>query len=285
MTPSLFTFLRRSFTTSTLLLVALVASACDTGNSTTTPRPSCPPDSPLPCGVVTTGGGSNSSGGGGSGGEGSGGSSATNDVQGNVGVLNDVAFSTIAPYIGDATIITTSTFGTIIEAPYGDMAPTFTLPSVMSGSTWFFVQDQTVGATGIFSTHSVVNIPVAGQVTLPVVDRNVVFAIAGSLPAPIIVDDTKGVLVLKIVRNGQPLSGVALTTPLPGAELAYDTGIGLYSNQTKQTGPAGVILALNVDGPNAPELRDLTLIDAFGAAFFIQVRIQAGAATFAGYQL
>lgn len=256
---------------------------CEVGNSNTNPRPHCPPDAGTNCGIVTTGGSNNS--GSSSGDGGAGGSAASNDVSGNVGVLNDVGFSQVAPYIGAATIFTTSNTGSAIDAPYGDMMPSFSLPSVMSGATWFFVQDQTLGATGIFSTHSVVSVPVSGAITLPVVDRQVIAAIAGSLPAPIAIDDTRGVIVMKIVRNGQPLSGVSLTTPLSGATIVYDTGVGLYSNQVQETGPAGVILALNVDGPSAAEIVDLTLTDIAQQAFFVQVRLQAGAATFAGYDL
>jgi hypothetical protein len=87
------------------------------------------------------------------------------------------------------------------------------------------------------------------------------------------------------VRNGQPLAGISLATPPAGATLAYDTGVGLYSNQTLQTGPAGVILALNVDGPSSPQLMDLTLTDVNQQSYFVQIRIHAGAATFAGYEL
>lgn len=259
-------------------------AGCDTGDSNTDPRPRCPPDSQLPC-VGPTGGGTNTSGGGSSSGGGQGGSSATNDVLGDVGVLNDQGFTQVTPYIGASTIFTTSSTGKTIEAPYGESTMSFTLLDVKTGPTWFFVQDTTLGATGIFSTHSVVNVPANGPITLPVVDRNIIASIANSLPNPVLVDETRSILVLKIVRNGQPLAGVSLTTPPGGSTLAYDTGVGLYSNQTLETGPAGVILVLNADGASSAQLLDLTLTDVNQQTYFIQVRIQAGAATFAAYQL
>ena len=278
-------FLRPSVTTLSVLASWIAGRAgCETGDSNTNPRPLCPPDAGTDC-VGPTGGGSNSSGGGSTGSSGQGGSSGTNDVTGNVGVLSEVSFSQVSPYIGASTIITTSNAGMSIDTPYGEMKTSFTLLDVRTGPTWFYVQDQTVGATGIFSTHSVVNVPVSGSVTLPVVDRSVMQSIAGMLPSPIVIDGTRGVMVLKIVRNGQPLSGVSLTTPLPGSTTVYDAGVGLYSNQVQQTGPAGVILAFNVDGPSSAQLIDLTLTDVNQQSFFVQVRYQAGSATFAGFEL
>lgn len=266
---------------STLWATATVG--CDSGNSNTDPRPSCPPDAGTPC-VGPTGGGSNPSGGsGGSGGQG--GSSATNDVTGKVGVLNDLGFSLLSSYIGAATIYTTSNANTSIDAPYGESATSFTLLNVKTGPTWFFVQDQTAGATGVFSTHSVLNVPPSGPVTLPVVDRNIVTSIAGSLPVPIVIDGSRGILVLKVVRQGKPMEGVSLVSAPAGSSLAYDTGVGLYSNQTLQTGSAGVILAFNLDGPTNAQLLDLTLTDSTQQSYVVQVRVQAGAATFAGFEL
>ena len=269
-----------------LALWIATTTSCDTSGSNTDPRPHCPPDSGTICGGPT-GGGSNPTGGstsgGGSGGQG--GSAATNDVTGNVGVLLDAAFSQVSPYIGASTIMTTANSGAPLETPYGEMTTSFSFPSVKTGPTWFFVKDDTAGATGIFSTHSVVNVPVNGPVTLPVVDRSVITAIAGSLPAPVVIDGARGVLVIKVVRNGQPLAGVALTTPPAGSTLVYDTGVGLYSNQVLQTGPAGVILVLNVDGPSGAQLMDLTLTDLTQQSYFVQIRTQGAAATFAGYEL
>jgi hypothetical protein len=287
MTSSLASFSRHRFTTVSILALCVATTAgCDTSGSNTDPRPHCPPDAGTICGGPT-GGGSNTSGGSssGSGSGGQGGSAATNDVTGNVGVLSDLGFSQVSPYIGAATIVTTAKSGAPLEAPYGEMTTSFSFLSVKTGPTWFFVKDDTAGATGIFSTHSVVSVPVNGPVTLPVVDSNVLTSIAGSLPTPVVIDGSRGVLVIKVVRNGQPLAGVSLTTPPAGAELVYDTGVGLYSNQVLQTGPAGVIMALNVDGPSTAQLMDLTLTDINQQSYFVQIRIQAAAATFAGYEL
>jgi hypothetical protein len=227
--------------------------------------------------------GSGSGGSGGSGGQG--GSAATNDVTGTVGVLINENFATISPYAGAATIHATSNSNQPLEDPYSEMKTTFTLLDVKTGPTWFFVEDQTAGATGIFSTYSVVEVPPTSAVMLPVVDRAVVTAIAGSLPSPIFIDGTRGFLALKIVRNGQPLSGVSLTTQLAEATVAYDIGVGLYSNEVQETGPAGMILVFNVNGPSASELLDLTLTDINQQSYFVQIRFQAGTATFTGFEL
>lgn len=260
-----------------------VLVGCGSSDTNLGPREPCPEGSPG-C-VTTTGGGSSGNGGaGGAGGAGSGGM-ASNDVKGDVGVLNEPGFSVVAPYGGAATILTTSTAAMPIEAPYDPATQSFNLASVMSGPTWFYVRDESAGATGIFSTNSVVQVPTSGPVTLPVVDRGVLTTIAGTLPAPIVIDTSKAQLVIKIVRNNQPLSGVALTTPLPGAMLAYDNGVGIYTNQTKQTGPAGVVLALNVDAASTGELRELQLVDAANQGYTVQIRMLAGAASYAGFVL
>ncbi|MDI1433833.1 hypothetical protein [Polyangium sorediatum] len=256
-----------------------IAAACGSAETDLGPRPPCTGP-----GCVNPSGGINPSGGGG--GQGGEGGTLSNDVTGNVGVLNDPSFTQIGPYAGAATIFATSNTGTLLEAPYGDMVTSFSLPSVISGTPWIFVRDETLGATGIFSTHSSVRVPSSGPVTLPVVDRNMLASIAGTLPAPIVINTTtRAHLIIKVSRNNQPLSGVTLTTQLPGAEVVYDTGVGIYSNSTNLTGPAGVILVFDVDAPQTAEQRTFTLTDANQQGFMIQLPIQAGAATVAGFTL
>lgn len=268
---------------SALLSLVFAAAACSSADTDLDPRPPCTGEG---C-VNPSGGGTNTggSGSGGAGGQGGQGGELSSDVTGNVGVLNDPSFTLIGPYAGAATIFATSSSGQLLEAPYGDMITSFTLPSVMSGTPWLFVRDETVGGTGILSTHSAVQVPRLGSVTLPVVDRNVLQSIASTLPAPLIIDASRAQLIIKITRGGLPLSGVTLTTPLPGAEITYDTGVGLYSNQTKQTDQAGVILALNVIAPDVAEIRTFTLTDAAQIGFVVELPIQAGAATVAGFAL
>ncbi|MDI3286335.1 hypothetical protein [Polyangium sp. 15x6] len=258
--------------------LVFVAAACGSAETDLDPRPPCTGP-----GCVNPSGGSTASGGGG--GQGGEGGALSSDVTGNVGVLNEPSFAQIGPYAGAATIFATSSTGMPLEAPYGDMVTSFSLPSVISGTPWIFVRDETIGATGILSTHSAVRVPSSGPVTLPVVDRNVLSSIASTLPAPLVIDTTRAHLIIKVSRNGQPLSGVTLTTPLPGAEIAYDTGVGLYSNQTNLTGTAGVILAFDVDAPQTAEQRTFTLTDAAQQGFMIQLPIQAGAATVAAFTL
>ncbi|MDI1444797.1 hypothetical protein [Polyangium sp. 6x1] len=261
--------------------LVFVAAACGSSETDLDPRPPC-----TGTGCVNPSGGSSATGGGGgSGGQGGEGGTLSNDVTGNVGVLNEPSFSQIGPYAGASTIFATSSTGMPLEAPYGDMVTSFSLPSVISGTPWIFVRDETIGATGILSTHSAVRVPSSGPVTLPVVDRNVLSSIAGTLPAPLVIDTARAHLIIKLSRNGQPLSGVTLTTPLPGAEIVYDTGVGLYSNQTNLTGTAGVILVFDVDAPQTAEQRTLTLTDAAQQGFTIQLPIQAGAATVGAFVL
>lgn len=259
---------------------------CGSPESNLPPRDPCPEGSP---GCITTTGGGSGSGSGGnsssSGAGGAGGGTTSNDVSGTVITLAEPTFSVSTPYLNDATILTISAAAQPISAPYGAAMPKFSLSSVMNGLTWFFVRDETVGAAGILSTHSVLSVPVAGAVTLPVVDRNMLSTIIATLPAPALLDTAKSHLVMKIARNGQPLSGVKLSTSLPGAIIAYDDGPGIYTNQAQQTGAAGVVIAFNVDAAQTPELRQLQVTDAVGQAFIIEIQMSAGSASFAGYTL
>jgi hypothetical protein len=120
---------------------------------------------------------------------------------------------------------------------------------------------------------------------LPVIERNVLSTIVAMLPEPTTLDEGKAHLVLFFTRNGQPLSGVTVSTALPGAVMAYDDGIGLYTNQTTLTGPAGVSLVLNLEAPATAEIRTLTLTDVNGQGYMIQLPVQSNAATFAAFEL
>lgn len=273
-------FGRRGFSVSSAILLSSVLWGCGSVDSDLPPKPPCPEDA-AGC-VTTTGGGSTSNG---TGGGGVGGNASSNDISGTLGVLNEPTFSVVAPYVGEATIMTTSDMSKPIESPYGAAMPTFKLPSVQKGLTWFFVRDETVGGTGILSTSSVLAVPAAGPVTLPVIDLTMLSTIVSTLPAPTVLDTAKAHLVMKIVRNGQPLAGATLNTPLPGAIIAYDTGAGLYSNQTKQTGPAGVVLVFNADAPSNGELRELQLTDVVGQAYTVTIRMAAASASYAGFDL
>lgn len=259
-----------------------LAAACGPAETDVGPRPPCPADAGT---CTTTSGGNGTAGGGQGGGGGTGGGSQSNDVHGSVGVLKNSSFSMISPYAGAATIFAPTTGGTVMSAPYSDMSPTFDIADVTPGKTWFFVRDETVGATGILSTHSLLDVPAGNNVMLPVLDRYVLNEIAGMLPAPTTLADGKAHLVLFFTRNGQPLSGVTVSTALPGAVMAYDNGIGIYTNQTTLTGPAGVSLVLNLDAPVTAELRTLTLTDVNGQGYMIQLPVQSSAATFAAFEL
>jgi hypothetical protein len=266
--------------------IGSLAAACGPVDTDVGPKPPCPADAGT-CTTTSGGAGSGGGGQGGSGGSGggNGGGQQSNDVRGSVGILNSPSFSTISPYVGAATIFAPSSGGTLAQAPYSDANPMFEIADVTPGRTWFLVRDETVGATGILSTHSLLDVPTSGEVMLPVIERQVLSSIAGMLPAPTTIQDGKAHLVLLFVRNGLPLSGVTVSTALPGAVMAYDDGIGLYTNQTKLTGPAGVSLVLNLEAPATAEMRNLTVTDVNGQGYMIQLPVQSNAATFAAFEL
>jgi hypothetical protein len=262
------------------LSVALFAACSGADGTQLENRPPCPQDAG---GCVSTSGGSTPGPDGG--GEGGSGGASSSDVHGDVGVLNDPTFMQIAAYAGAATIIGTGANGMSVQAPYGNGNSTFTLKNLPAGQSWVLVRDETVGAGGIFSTYSAVQVPAAGDVMLPVIDRQLLTSIAGTLPVAATVQPDKAHLVIELVRSKLPLSGVSLSTQLPGAVIAYDTGPGLYSNTTKQTSSEGTILVFNLDAPTNGEILTLTLSDVAGQSYTIQLPIRAATATLGAFNL
>lgn len=207
------------------------------------------------------------------------------DVTGSLSVVVTTSFDQLEPYAGQATITAPSAQGADVSAPFGGAAgSTFSLKGVATGVQWFFVKDETGGATQVFSTWSPVLLPSAQAISLPVIDLDTMTSIATSLPTVGSLSGTAAQIVLKVTRDDLPLAGVAVTSGAGGATLAYDTGPGIYSDAATATGTGGAMILFNTS-PSASGKRTITLTDDAMRAFVVEVPVTAGAATIAVYEL
>lgn len=222
---------------------------------------------------------------GGAGGE----SGAPGSVSGAVVVLTSAELDQSAAFSGKATISGPRAGGGVASVPYESATTGFVLDNLVGGSQFLLVHDETNGGTGIYSTFSLQKVPSAKAV-LPVIDRTVLDGIASSLPAATSVEPGLAHLILEFARDDLPLAGVQLTQAVGGAALvAYDQGLGVYSNQASQTGTAGVLLILNVAPPAATGgvsgTVTIRVADPQGTPFALEVPAAADSVTLAGFAL
>jgi hypothetical protein len=259
-------------------LVALATTlGCSPGSdtgSTYGPPPECDAgDACITTGATMTSGSGGQGGSGGSGGSGQGGGTVT----GTVHEITDPLFKMSQTYLGAATILVD---GTNTMVPYnGATSDTFSIPDVPAGDQWFFVQDDTAGTSGIYSTYSLVNAPPPGPLTLPVVQRTLLETIMSTLPISTSPVPDRAHAVLTILRNAQPVSGVRLDIlPVPSDDVAYyDDATAGYSNLASATGATGILLILNI--PATDPLLTIHLVDANQAAFMATIRVAPNAVT------
>lgn len=262
-----------------LALAACQSSSSDEGHG---PPSSCKTGDR--CGSVlggTTPAGSDG-GAGGAGGQ----SGAPGSVSGVVAVLTSAAFDQSAAFSGKVTISGPSAGGGVASVPYESAATGFVLDGLVGGAQFLLVHDETNGGTGIFSTFSLQEVPSA-KALLPVIDRTVLDAIGSSLPAATSLQPGLAHLILEFARDDLPLAGVQLTQAVGGAALvAYDQGLGVYSNQASATGTAGVLLILNATPPGgASGTVTIHVADPDGNPFALEVPAAADSATLAGFTL
>jgi hypothetical protein len=210
------------------------------------------------------------------------------DVTGTVQRLAERSFTISQDFLGAATVIASGVDGTDVLAAYnGQLSPTFMMTDVAAGDRWFFVRDDSAGASGIYSTYSFRRLPDPATISLAVIDTQVLADIGTTLPVAVAVDSGKAQVILKFSRNGLPLSGVTLGTDLSTlADIAYDEGSGgVYSNQTTATGSGGTILLLNMNSVPNGEFLNVTFLDATQQAFPTIFPIAANAATIVSFEL
>lgn len=115
----------------------------------------------------------------------------------------------------------------------------FHVPNVMPGSTWLRTQPL---ALDVLGTWLLVLVDGKSQVTLPVVQREVLNAILAALPTPQQINDELAQLVVMLVDGqGAAVAGATVMADVP-ATVGYDDGPG-YTGTTTHT--RGIVVLLN----------------------------------------
>lgn len=228
-------------------------------------------------------GGGKVGGDGGAGGEGVGGSA---EITGAVIELTETTLQTGQAFVGTATVSAYDT-ATFVEQATAPVAPdgTFTLSDVPEGPAWGLVVPGPDSSAFVTSTFSTQVAPLSGAV-FPVVQLDVLDAIAAGLSPPVSVDLGRAHVFLDVVRNGVPLAGVTVVEgPSLGGVVAYDQGAGFYDTGATATAALGRIAILNLPSDATPALRSLTLEDLEGLQESIEVPLASGTVTFGGFAL
>lgn len=214
------------------------------------------------------------------------GASPVTDVTGEVGVAITAELDRVESFGGAARVRGPGPNGATIEALYGPGAGgTFTLKGVLTGDQWLFVQDDTAGGAGIFSTFSLHRLPSPTPLLVTVLDRAVIETIAQADPSSPEVDPTRAQILLALTHDGQPAKGVSIRAGGVGALVVFDQGAGIYSSQAKATGAAGVIGLINAATSSGGGSLAIRLADAAGAIFEVTVPAVPGSATIGQFEL
>lgn len=260
-------------------LMAILAAGCTEEKKPPPNVSTCKEGSPAcgPTGGPTGGGSVGAGGGGGAGGEGGGGSVPATTVEGSVFVVANETFDSGFDLGAPATVIAPAAAGGTVEAAYDGSS--FELEGVPAEGELEFYVSVPVDATGAMSTISTHVMPPEDDLALPVVALEVLTFIGTTLPEPITIDTTRGQVILRIVRDDKPLSGVSVSSAGTEAIVAFDVPSGLYSTDATSTGPDGLILLLNAL-PN-PQLPHATMKLSDGEhEFVVSVPIVSGYATY-----
>jgi hypothetical protein len=252
-----------------IALCAALFVACSSATNKPGPPPDCPSchSATTIGGVESSSGGVGGSGGNGAGGEGQGGGETTT-VSGKVVVVNSPAFDSAAAYAKAAVVYGEDPSGKELSEPYDGTS--FTIDGVAKGDTWFLVvpNDTTDAAYPTYSLQPVAD----DKLTLPLLDQQVLSEIA--LDAGVALSSSEAQIVLRVTdTKNNPLQGITATSAGAGLIL-YDFGPASYSVQNKATGERGMIVILNQSSAS------ITLTDAAAHVYHVDVRTEAGSATF-----
>ncbi len=208
----------------------------------------------------------------------------TGTLSGQVGVLSGGEFDSAVALQGKADVIVDLGAGMHATASYTDAATGFSLDALPTGLHWVFAQDGTNGAAHVLSTFSLEAVPSA-NVMVPLVDLDMLTTVTASMPVPVLLAPGAAHVIVHLERNGSPLAGVAVSSTLPKATIAYDVGSGAYSTVATQTGNAGIVLLLNVPTSGSSSI-EVDFLDGQSKSFSSGLLpIAKDAATVAGLTL
>lgn len=225
-----------------LALLALGLGCVDEREPLTNVPPSC--KAGLPC--------SGSTGGMGSGSSSSGGGGGADNVTGSLARLADDAFLQTSSYVGPAQIRAAKAGGGFVEAAYENGS--FKLSDVAIGEGVLFqILDAAPGAPEILSTFNYRDVTGPNDsVTLVAANEEVLSSLA--LCLGVTLDPASAHAILRVVRDGSPLAGAALTDDGSVGVVAYEDiaadPLCSYTLGGLSTGPNGVALLFNIPVPD-----------------------------------
>jgi hypothetical protein len=194
-----------------------------------------------------------------------GGNTAT--ASGAVFNFNTATFDSVVAYTRPATVSADGPSGNVVVGDYDGTS--FTIDGVAEGGTLFFVQPKDASDT-VYPTFTRQVVP-AAKITPKVIDKHVLTSIglaAGLMPSPL-----HAQIILRVTDGNSPLPGVSAASQGADAVL-YDLGAEGYSAKSKGTGDRGMIILMNESEST------ITLVDAAGRSYSVQVRPLPGTATF-----
>jgi hypothetical protein len=207
------------------------------------------------------------------------------DAKGSVALIDSNTFDHLSDYAKKVTIIAPAPGGSV-EGTYAGAGQTFALNGASAGVHWLFARDDSGGNAGIFSTYTAHKVSASTPLVVPVLDQQVLQAIALQQPNFVSFQGLSAQVILELTRQGGPAPGLTLISSAFGGIVAYDQSAGVYSsNGAKKTGGSGVILMINVGIVGGDGELDILLADEVNETYSFSVPVAAGAATVARFDL
>ncbi len=194
----------------------------------------------------------------------------------------DDRFERVAPLTGPGSI-ELSTVSGVRRVDYGaDAGVGFSVEDALAGRNWFHVRPNGVSEVAtVFPTYSLLDVPAAGgeAFEIPVVDREVLVAMYGSLPRTTVLNGTQSQVIFAFETAGKRQAGISLEQAPTSEFLVYDFAGG-FSLEAKFTGSSGLAILGNVSGAGLVRWRSekgvtgsVVVVHLAGEASFVRVEV------------
>jgi hypothetical protein len=215
------------------------------------------------------------------------GDAAVTSFLGQVVVFQDTGFSQMSPFMGSGLVYVPTSSGQK-EVPVAGDAGVFTADDVLVGYSWFTVVPDTASVdagpvgTVLVPTWSAVDVQPSAATSKPVPLMNVTLlnTIYSSLSSPTVAGaDAAQVVVVFERDDGQRVSNVTIVNAPTSEHVAYDVGLGGYSEEATATGDMGVAILVNAIGAGEVEWQHPEVEGSFslqpiaGQVFFVRLEL------------
>jgi hypothetical protein len=215
------------------------------------------------------------------------GDAAGTSFLGQVVVFQDTGFSQMSPFMGSGLVYVPTSSGQK-EVPVAGDAGVFTAEDVLIGYSWFTVVPDSASVdagpvgTVLVPTWSAIDVQPSPATSKPVPLMNVTLlnTIYSSLSSPTVAGaDAAQVVVVFERDDGQRVSNVTIVNAPTSEHVAYDVGLGGYSEEATTTGDMGVAILVNAIGSGKvewqhPEVEgSFSLVPIAGQVFFVRIEL------------